>query len=143
MCVANLLQLGSLVVAFIGLLFLIVYVYYTKKIAEATLKPAIVAIQGASMDATPHLRNIGNGPAMDVEWEILDSNIRGTLPFIEAGKDSESLGAFSGDRTFAEAGMKANRTTLVCKYRSISGSEYTSTNNYRLEIGRFSTTFNG
>jgi hypothetical protein len=71
---ANLIAVGSLIVAAIGLYFLVRYVGYTKKIAqeavrqtEASFKPAVIAIPGASTDAHSKLRNVGKGPAMDVE----------------------------------------------------------------------------
>lgn len=137
------LQLVSLIVSIFTLVFLVAYVYYTKQIAEATNKPAVIAVQGASIDATPHFRNIGHGPALDVEWEIPNSGIRGKVACIEAGKDSEPLASFPLDRTLVDAAMKANanRLLLLTKCRSISGNVYSSENEYDLDRGRFSTTF--
>jgi len=82
-------ELASLAVATIGLLYLIKYVRATESIAtqsvnqsEAAFKPAVVVRPGVSVDAPPKLVNIGNGPAM--EFEVVDT-----------GKRAEGHGAVS------------------------------------------------
>ena len=87
-------QLGSLLVAAIGLRYLVRYVEYTKRIAEeavnqteASFKPAIIALPGQSTDADSKLRNIGRGPALDVEWRITGTDHKGYFGCIDAGSE--------------------------------------------------------
>src|ERR1700739_1743386 len=92
MRLGDLIQLGSLIVAAIGLYYLIRYVEYTRQISgeavnqtEASFKPAIIALPGHSTEADSKLRNIGRGPALDVEWRITGTNHKGRFGCIEAG----------------------------------------------------------
>jgi hypothetical protein len=91
-------QLGQLVVAAVGLVFLIKYVRYTRKIAEqaanqseASFKPAIVAIHRGATDVAPLLRNIGKGPALNINWRVSNSAVSGNIEFLEPGGESGSL----------------------------------------------------
>jgi len=143
MCITEWIQLGSLVVAAVGLIFLIKYVEYTKDIAEATFKPAIIVVQGGSLDAPPHLRNIGKGPALDIEWEISGTGKTGKMACLEVQTDSPELRGVLGARTFTEGALKAatDKSTLYCSYRAVSGVRYASDSVYEIDSGRFSTTF--
>lgn len=143
-------QLGSLIVAAIGLRYLIKYVAYTRQIAEqsvlqteANSKPAIIAISGGSMDASPRLRNIGKGPALDVEWEVIGTNAKGKVDYVEPGHESDHLHGIQGAKTLVNGALKLghNKPAIVCTYRSISGLQYRSVSNYDLERNRYSTTF--
>jgi hypothetical protein len=90
--VSTWIALASLVVAIVTLRYLIVYVGATKTIAmqsieqvEATFRPAIVAIPGASTSGSPMLVNIGNGPALGLEWSIPNTKKCGTMSYFATG----------------------------------------------------------
>jgi len=54
-------QLGSLILALVTLVYLIRYAGYTKLIAEATSKPSVIATRTGVITNPPRLRNIGSG----------------------------------------------------------------------------------
>jgi hypothetical protein len=144
---ADWIQVGSLIVSVVGLVFLVKYVGYTRKIAEQTVtqteasfKPAIIAIGAEGTDAPPSLRNIGKGPALDVEWAITGTKKHGKIPYIEARNTSEPL-PVSGAKSLFEGASKSNAVAIKCSYRSISGRTYTSLSDYDLDRSRFSTVF--
>jgi hypothetical protein len=152
---ANLIALGSLIVAAIGLRYLVRYVEFTRRISEeavnqteASFKPAVIAIPGASTDAHSKLRNVGKGPAMDVEWRITNTSQKGRLSCIEAGKDSPEMQP-SNLEALVIGALKSpskNDVAIVCSYKSISGRQYTSVSKHAVsedgtQSDRFDTTF--
>jgi|ERR1039458_2171185 hypothetical protein len=150
MTLADWIQLGSLIVSVVGLVFLVKYVCYTRKIAEQTVtqteasfKPAIIAIGGEHTNAPLGLRNIGKGPALEVEWAITGTEKHGKISYIEAGNACEALPVPAGTKSLFEGATKSNAVAIRCSYRSISGRTYTSLSDYDLDRGRFSTTFEG
>jgi hypothetical protein len=149
---ANLIALGSLVVGAFGLYFLVRYVGYTKQIAqeavsqsEAGFKPALIAISGGSTGANCKLRNVGKGPALDVEWHITGSQQKGLFSCIEASINSGEM-VHSNDHTLVNAALQnlqtqgKEQTSIVCSYHSVSGKRYTSESLYAPDH-TFSTTF--
>lgn len=144
----DLIQLGSLIVAAVGLCYLVKYVAYTRKIAEqavaqteASFKPAVAAVYVRS-DSTLSLRNIGKGPALDVEWTITGTNKHARIPHIEAG-NSFPLPVPVPDKRLAEGALKSdkNAVAITCSYRSIAGRRYRSLSDYDFDSSQFSTTF--
>ena len=83
------LQLGSLILAVFTLAYLIKYVAYTKLIAEATSKPVVIAIRSGVITNPPRLRNIGTGPALDVEWFVSGTKKAGKISYIEPDQESD------------------------------------------------------
>jgi hypothetical protein len=154
---ANLIALGSLVVGAVGLYFLVQYVGYTRRISEeavrqteASFKPAIIAIPTERGDKDCTLRNVGKGPAMDVEWQIMGTNQKGRFSCVEAGADSPPMHP-SNLEALVNAALKSpskNDVAIVCSYKSISGKQYTSVSKHVVsdhgpETDRFDTTFGG
>lgn len=140
-------QVGSLTVSVVGLVFLVKYVGYTRKIAEQTViqteasfRPAIIAVGAGGTDIPPSLRNIGKGPALDVEWAITGTKKQGKIPCIEAGNMPDVL-PVSGAKPLFEGASKSNAVAIKCSYRSISGRTYSSLSDYDWDRGRFSTVF--
>ena len=143
-------QLGSLIVAAVGLYFLVKYVGYTRAIAqeatrqtETAFKPAIIVLRAANTEAHARLRNVGNGPAMDVEWQITNTKYKGRFSCLEAGTDSEEMHP-SNLKALTNGAMQSpsqNEVAIKCSYKSISGKKYTSVSEHDLESGRFDTTF--
>ncbi|HKH98341.1 MAG TPA: hypothetical protein VJ999_04470 [Candidatus Sulfotelmatobacter sp.] len=133
----------QLAVGMAGLVSLIIYVIYTKRIAEATFKPAIIAVNGNGAEAFPHLRNVGKGPAFDIEWVVTGVNETGKITCIEVDKDSEELIGVFGHRTLTDGAAQSATGKVAdrCGYRDISGKTYTSVNDYDFKRQRFSTTF--
>ena len=158
MSAANLIALGSLVVGAVGLYFLVKYVGYTNQIAtearnqtEASFKPAIIAIASRSTDGQSKLRNVGKGPAMDVEWQIAHTSYNGRFSCIEAGNDSPEMHP-SNLAALATGALKSpgkEDAAIVCTYKSLSGRRYTSISKHAVsehggaENDRFDTTFTG
>ena len=143
-------QLCSLVVAAIGLSYLIQYVHHTKTIAEQTVvqseaafKPAIIATQEGVITTPPRLRNIGKGPALDVEWELAGTKKKGKIPCIEAGSasaaDALNVNLHALQSTAVISGE--SKVTINCCYKSISGAKYRSISTFDFETSRFSTAF--
>ena len=137
MTLADWIQLGSLIVSVVGLVFLVKYVCYTRKIAEQTVtqteasfKPAIIAIGGEHTNAPLGLRNIGKGPALEVEWAITGTEKHGKISYIEAGNACEALPVPAGTKSLFEGATKSNAVAIRCSYRSISGRTYTSLSDY-------------
>jgi hypothetical protein len=147
----NWIALGSLIVAAVGLYYLVRYVEYTKRISEeaghqteASFKPAIIAIPGGSTDANCRLRNVGKGPAMDVEWRITGTNQKGRFSCIEATTASEEMHTSNLKTLVNGALQSANKedVTIICSYKSLSGAKYASASKLLdVETGKFSTTF--
>ena len=145
-------QLGSLIVAALSLFFLVKYVRYTRLISqeatrqtETAFKPAIIAIHGATTDTNGRLRNVGNGPAIDVEWQITNTKHKGRFSCLEAGTDSEEMHP-SNLKAFTNGAMQSpsqNEVAITCFYKSISGKRYASVSKHEhdLDSGRFDTTF--
>jgi hypothetical protein len=150
-CPEPIIQLGSLVVAAIGLVYLVKYVRHTKEIAEqsviqteATFKPAVIAVHGDDTQASARLRNIGNGPALDVEWTITGADTAGKFACIEVGDESDPVpsSGLANLQSFAVQ-TGTNKVAIRCSYRSISGMQYSSESEYDFRRFRFSTTFAG
>lgn len=143
-------QLGSLIIAALGLCFLVKYVGYTRVISqeatgqtETAFKPAVIALPGESTDENCKLRNVGKGPAMDVEWQITGTNRKGRFSCIEAGTHSEEMHT-SNLKTLANGALQSpnqNEVAVACSYKSISGKGYVSVNKHDFEHNRFNTTF--
>ena len=142
-------QLGSLIVSVVGLWLLWRYVLYTKKIAEqavfqteASSKPAVIAIHTGTINNPPRLRNIGTGPALDVEWTVSGTNKVGKIPNIEAKEESDASWNVNLHTLESGAVMSGtNKVTIRCSYRSISGMKYDSISDYDFVSNRFTTTF--
>lgn len=148
--------LGSLVVGIVGLYFLVKYVGYTNQIAtearnqtEASFKPALIPIPGANTEADCSLKNIGKGPALNVEWEITGTSQKGSFGYIEAGGVVEMHPSnFFMLTVGAMKSQSKNDVAIVCSYKSISGKQYTSISKHVLShkdpgSDRFDTTFTG
>ena len=138
----------SFVVSVIGLGYLIIYVKPTKIIAtqsmeqsEATSRPAVVAKGGPSVDDSPTLVNIGNGPAIELQWSIPNSKLQGVIPYLTQQQSHTLL--TNGVKPLFIAGMKddKNEAGIECIYRSLSGRIYSSRNKYDYDGGDFITTF--
>jgi hypothetical protein len=152
----NGIALLSLIVAAIGLRFLVSYVRATRVIAkqsieqsEATSRPAVVVKGGSSIEAAPILVNIGNGPAIELKWSIPGHSKNGVVPYLQQGQ-SYSLGEDVMARlravaTYARMGddpvEEELKARIVCEYRSLSGTKYSSSNGYDFNSGDFITTF--
>jgi hypothetical protein len=94
MVIQNLIALGSLVVAIVGLVFLIIYVNATKVIAtqsvlqtEAQSQPAVVAKAAPGTSSGPILVNIGNGPAMELKWFVPGTKRQDVIQYFGARPD--------------------------------------------------------
>ncbi|MGA9042718.1 MAG: hypothetical protein WB421_19455 [Terriglobales bacterium] len=138
-------QLGSLTVAAVGLVFLIKYVRYTNVIAEATFKPAIIAIHEGVITKPPELRNVGNGPALEVKWEMPQAKKKGEISCIEPRKDSKEpyfLDSIDLQKLEPAAVVEGtNKRTIECSYKSISGKTYRCSAEYDYTRNQFTTTF--
>ena len=143
-------QLASLTISALTLAYLIKYVRATDIIAqqsvqqvEATFRPAIVAFADprGGLDDVPKLVNIGNGPAMEIEWFLSSlQHIKGTIPYLETARPEPChLQAFSNMKPLFQPSERL--PAIICKYKSISGVEYSSTSTYDVNNGAFSTTF--
>lgn len=131
----------SLAVAGAALFYLIRYAGYTREIAEANFKPAVIAIHTGTITTPPRLRNVGNGAALDVEWSITGTKKHGEISCVEAGKESELLNVDLHSLEHGAVMSGANKVSIRCSYRGISGKKYGSVNEYDFEGGRFSSAF--
>src|SRR5437870_143274 len=131
-------QLGSLIVSAFALVYLIKYAGYTKAIAEGTLKPAVIATQTGIITNPPQLRNIGSGPALDVEW-TLGTKKSVKISYIEPGHDSDPLTVDLQKLEPAAVQSGTNKATIKCSYRGISGTTYHSVSSCDFNTGHFST----
>jgi hypothetical protein len=151
----NVIALGSLVVSAVSLYYLVKYVGYTKGISveavrqtEASSKPVIIAIPGAGKDDHSKLRNVGKGPALDVEWRITNTDHKGPFSCIEADNDSPEMIPSNLEELVVAAtkSPSGNDVAIVCSYKSISGTRYRSNSKHSLSLDgaendRFDTTF--
>jgi hypothetical protein len=133
-------QLGTLVVAALSLavagaalFYLIRYAGYTREIAEANFKPAIIAIIQALSQHHHAYANVGNGAALDLDWTITDTKKHGQISCIEAGKESEPLNVDLHALEHRAVMSGANKVSIRCSYRGISGRKYRSVNEYDFE----------
>jgi hypothetical protein len=128
------------------------YLYETRKMrkageaqVEAAFRPAVIVWHAGSLESSPTLENIGNGPAMEVSWALSDSDFSGNVAFLQ--KDRREHLGIPGMKPFYEAGARAEssgRSSLVsikCSYRSLSGKRYFSTSTFSPDSSRFVTTF--
>lgn len=143
-------SLAQVLVLIVTAVFVYHYLQETKKLrlaaqsqAEATFRPAIIATGGNSTESSPRLENIGYGPAMELEWALLDSDMKGTTPFLQPEKWVQL--PFDGIKPLFNAGLKkgpeATTATIVCRYRSLSGVRYSSMCIYTFSRFEFVTTF--
>jgi hypothetical protein len=128
------------------------YLHETRKMrkaaeaqVEAAFRPAVIVWHGGSLESSPTLENIGNGPAMEVNWALSDSDLSGNLAFLP--KDQRRQMGMPGIKPVYEAGSRAEssgRSSVVCikcSYRSLSGKQYFSTSTFSLDSAQFVTTF--
>lgn len=143
-------QFASLTISALTMAYLIKYVRATDIIAkqsvqqvEATFRPAIVAFADprGGLDDVPKLENIGNGPAMEIEWFLSSlQNIKGTIFYLETTRPEPChLRALSDMKPFFQPSEKL--PAIICTYKSISGAKYSSTSTYDVNSRVFSTTF--
>jgi hypothetical protein len=133
---------GNLVIAGFALWYLIKYAGYTRVIAEATSKPAVIAVHRGDITNAPRLRNIGSGPALDVEWAVSGTKKVGKISYIEAAAESvplEDVKLTTLQHGAVQSGT--NKVAITCSYRSISGKETGSVNEYDFARGLFSSSF--
>jgi hypothetical protein len=142
MTLTDYIQLGSLLLAVVTLVYLIKYAGYTKLIAEATSKPAIVATRTGVITNPPRLRNIGSGPALDVEWTVSGTKKAGKVSYIEPDTESDALDVNLHNLEHGAVLSGTNKVTITCTYSSISGKRAKSVSNYDFNSGVFfGTTF--
>lgn len=137
---------GQVMLLALSAYFVYCYLEETKQLrisaqrqADAAFKPAIVARQVGSMDNPPTLRNIGTGPALEVEWSLLNSKLGEKIPLLEPHAEPFTLG-MNGVKPLFEASGSSETAMLECRYRSLSGRRYLSRNAYNINTGDFSTT---
>ena len=129
-------QLGSLILAAVTLAYLIKYAGYTKVIAEATSKPAVIATRTGVITNPPRLRNIGSGPALDVEWSLSGTKKAGKISYIEPKTEHPldvNLHALQHGALIAGT----NEVAIICCYRSISGRKTKSVSAFDFNTGMF------
>jgi hypothetical protein len=129
-------QLGSLILALVTLVYLIRYAGYTKLIAEATSKPSVIATRTGVITNPPRLRNIGSGPALDVAWSVSGTKKAGKISYIEPSTEY----ALDVNLHTLEHGAVLSGTdkvTITCSYRSISGRKAKSVSEYDFNRGMF------
>lgn len=106
---------------------------------ESQYIPAVVVVEVSDQIG---LANIGNGPALSIEWRVKD---RGTKPVFSETEDpgDDILTYLEADgkakSTFLRRGVLVNRE-LHCLYRSISGRRYVSVSTFTAK-GGFETYF--
>ena len=140
-----------------GLLFLSAvliswYLWETRKLrtaaeqqVEAAFRPAIIVTHKGSLDNSPMLENIGNGPAMEVSWSLSDSDFSGDIPFVQPHQPQELQ--IPGMKPIYEAGYRAKSSgrshvvRIECSYRSLSGRQYRSSSAYDSDRPQFVTRF--
>ena len=49
---------------------------------EAAFRPSVIVWHVGSLESSPTLENIGNGPAMEVSWALSDSDFSGNVAFL-------------------------------------------------------------
>jgi hypothetical protein len=138
-------QFASLTISALTLYYLIKYVQATDIIArqsvqqvEAAFRPALVALVPLSVDDSPKIVNIGNGPAMEIEWHLSTmESLCGTISYLEVNSASYSLQKVSGMKQFYHS--SPSLPAIICNYKSISGAGYRSTSTYDVNRNEFST----
>jgi hypothetical protein len=136
---------GQVVLLALSAYFVYRYLQETKKLrisaqqqADAAFKPAIVARCLGSMDNPPTQRNVGTGPALEVEWSLLNSKLGDKIPLLEPHAQPFTLG-MDGVKPLFEVSGSSGTAMLECRYRSLSGRRYLSRNAYNINTGQFST----
>jgi hypothetical protein len=105
---------------------------------EALFKPAIVVKpeKQTSPDEQFSLLNIGQGPAIELHWEISGTPYSGVFPYLEVGVPQ----IITSLRGLAEPTLQMKHTPSIrCRYQSISGWKYKSVSHYKAE--QFTTDF--
>jgi len=143
--------LGILQIVLLAINAVLVWLYWreTKRLrlsAEAQVEssslPAIVAkLDEAS--GNPVLFNIGNGPAIELDWSVSDvADPKGTFSYLEPHRPT---GDFCPQHIFfglVQARYAVNCVVDInCTYRSLSGKTYSSRSVYDPRHHRFTTTF--
>lgn len=120
------------------------YVVATNKLVRASQQQvesqALPAIVVKERGKELELVNIGNGPALEIEWRFKD---RGAAPvFVELQKPIEALSYLEQRQTtpIALESKSLVRWELHCLYRSLSGARYVSVSVFT-EKGIFETNF--
>lgn len=144
--VTGLSSVGQLIVLIVTACFVYRYLKETEKLrlaaqaqVEATFRPAIIAIADGSLDRDPKLENIGNGPAVEVEWFLVRGSLKGTLPIMLTHKPVDL--PFGGAKLLFLAAGNESIATIQCSYRSLSGHRYSSACTYNCDRSEFITTF--
>ena len=108
---------------------------------EAASRPAIVVKAQPGTTAVPTVVNIGNGPAIDVQWSLTNSKWAGSIPYLEP--DQAQALPMSEMKAIYHSAVKttSNTASIECSYRSLSGRSYSSSNAYDFDHERFITTF--
>lgn len=148
---ANCIAAVSLLVSVVTLVFLVSYVRATRRIAsasleqvEASFRPAIAVESGpGGISASPLLKNIGKGPAMEIEWSIPNSVFKGKISFLEPTIARSLQLAEGGPKALTNAAMKGDqdKASIECTYRSISGKWYRSSSVFDFDEYQFVTHF--
>lgn len=110
---------------------------------EASFRPALIVTHAGSMHDNPLVENIGQGPAMEVEWVLRESTVKGKFPYLRLGPP-QFLPCCSVKDLFeaaATCGPDVLTAVIECRYRSLSGRRYSSTSTCNLETLQFTTTF--
>jgi hypothetical protein len=128
------------------------YLYETRRMrkaaeaqVEAAFRPAVIVLHVGSLESSPTLENIGNGPAMEISWALSDSDFSGNVAFLQP--DHREYLGIPGMKPLYEAGSRAEssgRSSLACikcSYRSLSGKRYFSISTFSLDSPQFVTTF--
>jgi hypothetical protein len=129
-------QVCSLILAAVTLVYLIKYAGYTKVIAEATSKPVVIATRTGVITNAPRLRNIGSGPALDIEWSVSGTKKAGKLSYLEPNTEytlDVNLHALEHGAVISGT----NKVAVTCSYGSVSGRKTTSTSAYDFNTGEF------
>ncbi len=112
---------------------------------EAAFRPAIIISQKGSLDASPTLENIGNGPALEVRLTMTDSSYSESVAFLRLNDPRELK--MPGMKPVYEAGSRSETsgrpavTRIICRYRSLSGKSYSSTSVFTPDSPEFVTSF--
>jgi hypothetical protein len=150
--IAALAGVGQVLLLSVTAVFVYRYLQETKHLriaaqrqVEAEFRPAIVVTHEGSLENSPMLENIGNGPAMEVSWSLRDSDFSGDIPFVKPHQP-QALG-MPGMKPIYEGGAKAessgrsNVVRIECSYRSLSGRHYRSSSAYDCDRPQFITRF--
>jgi len=148
--------LGQAVLLFANAIFVWCYLRETKKLRQAaeeqvnigqrqvevSFRPAVVIQHWRSASELAAV-NIGSGPAIDVHWSLLNTDLKGTFPYLRQDSDPRNLGGTGWDKKLTNAALKIRPdiAQIECLYRSLSGWRYSSINTYDVGSASFTTMF--